>query len=96
MSSAKKRTFNLPVEQSRYINTLVVSGTYATPNDVVDAGLHALQEREATVQHWLRESVAPVYDAMQADPDRAIPLDKVARTLHAHHADRLRAARRGA
>jgi hypothetical protein len=32
---------------------------------VVPAGLRALQERDAAVERWLREEVAPVYDATQ-------------------------------
>ena len=40
------------------------------------AGLRALQERDATVERWLKEDVAPVYDAMKADPARGIPAAK--------------------
>lgn len=30
------------------------------------------QECNEAVEHWLHEEVAPAYDAMQADPDRAL------------------------
>jgi len=39
--------------------------------------LHALQERDAAVERWLLEEVAPAYDAMNADPSRAIPAGTV-------------------
>ncbi len=90
MSSADKRTVSLPTEQARYIDTLVASGAYATASEVVRAGLRALQERDAAVERWLREEVAPVFDAMQADPARSIPADQVLATIRAHHAQKLK------
>ncbi|MGH7084294.1 MAG: ribbon-helix-helix domain-containing protein, partial [Acetobacteraceae bacterium] len=64
----------------------VAKGIYASASEVVRAGLRALQERDAAVERWLREEVAPTYDAMQADPSRAIPAARVLRNLLAHHA----------
>jgi antitoxin ParD1/3/4 len=90
MPSPEKRTFSLPSEQAGYIDTLVASGTYASGSEVVRAGLRALQERDAAVEKWLREEVVGVYDAMQADPSRAISADQVFATVRARHADRLR------
>jgi antitoxin ParD1/3/4 len=55
-----------------------------------------LQERDAAVERWLREEVVPVYDAMKADPNRAVPADKVFDAIRAHHAARLKASKRGA
>src|SRR5580698_6676990 len=94
MPSAEKRTFSLPIEQAGYIDTLVASGTYASGSEVVRAGLRALQERDAAVEKWLREEVAPVYDAMKADPARGIPAEQVFAELKARHADRLKKKRR--
>jgi antitoxin ParD1/3/4 len=90
---AEKRTISLPPEQAGYIDDLVRRGSYASASEVVRAGLRALQEREAAVERWLREDVIPVYDAMQADPARAIPADGVRQTLRAHHEKRLKSAR---
>lgn len=93
MSSPAKRTFSLPTEQAAYIDTLVSAGTYASASEVVRAGLRALQERDQAVERWLREEVVPVYDAMKANPERAIPADQVFSTIRAHHAARLKARR---
>ena len=46
-------------------------------------------------KHWLDTKVGPVFDAMQANPSRAIPAEQVRERLRAHHATRLK-ARRGA
>jgi antitoxin ParD1/3/4 len=93
MSAVAKRTVSLPPEQAGYIDALVAKGAYASASEVVRAGLRALQERDAAVERWLREEVAPIYDAGQADPSRAIPAERVFQTLRAHHAKRLKAKR---
>ncbi len=93
MSVVSKRTVSLPAEQSRYIDDLVAAGSYASASEVVRAGVRALQERDAAVERWLREDVAPVYDAMQADPGRALPAADVFASIRARHADRLKHAK---
>lgn len=77
MPGSHKRTFTLPSNQARYIDSLVASGTYATSSAVVCAGLRALKERDAGIERWLRAEVVPAAIAMQADPDRAISADRV-------------------
>ena len=95
MSSIAKRTFSLPAEHAKFIDTQVASGAYASGSEVVRAGLRALQERDAAADRWLRDEVAPVYDAMKKNPQRAIPADQFFATIQAHHAKRLKAKRRG-
>ena len=86
MSNISKRTVSLPEEHGAYIDQMVASGAFTSASEVVRAGLRALQEREAAVDRWLREEVAPVYDAMQADPDRGIPASQVFDELRERHA----------
>ncbi len=95
MSATAKRTFSLPAEQADFIDAQVASGTYASGSEVVRAGLRALQERDTAVERWLREEVAPAYDALTTDPKRAIPAKDVFDAVREHHANRLKAAKRG-
>lgn len=53
------------------------------------AGPPALQAREAAIERWLREDVAPACGAMRQDPSRAVPAEQVLHTLRAYHANRL-------
>ena len=95
MAATAKRTFSLPAEQAEFIDAQVSSGTYASGSEVVRAGLRALQERDAAIERWLREEVVPAYDAMKADPKRAIPADEVFAAVRARHAAHLKAPKRG-
>ncbi len=88
MAASQKRTFSLPGEQARYIDSLVASGAYATSSEVIRAGLRALQERDAAVERWLREEVVPVAAAMESDPGRAISADRVFGEIRDLHAGR--------
>ena len=96
MAASHKRTFSLPGEQARYIDSMVASGTYASGSEVIRAGLRALQERDAAVERWLREEVVPVAAAMLADPARAIPADDVFDEIRDLHAGRVKGRGTGA
>lgn len=85
MAATDKRTISLPAEQATYIDGLVASGAYASASEVIRAGLRALQERDAAVERWLREEVAPAYDAHLADPGRARPAEVVFAALRARY-----------
>ena len=87
-SPCEKRTFSLPSEQGNYIDRLVKSGTYASASEVVRAGLRALEERNAAVELWLREQVVAAYDALEADPSRAIPASEVFAAVATRHRKR--------
>ena len=89
MNKIERRTISLPIEHADFIDEKVASGAFASASEVVRAGLRALQERDAAVERWLREEVAPAYDAIIADPGRAIPIDEVTARIRARHAAKL-------
>jgi hypothetical protein len=42
-----------------------------------------MRERDAMTERWLREEVAPAFDAYKADPSKAKPLAEVSARLDA-------------
>ncbi|MXN65716.1 type II toxin-antitoxin system ParD family antitoxin [Stappia sp. GBMRC 2046] len=93
MSSIEKRTISLPTRHAAYIDSLVKSGLYGSASEVVRAGLRALQERHAAVERWPREDVAAAYDALRADPERAVPAKDAFDEIRTRHAEKLKANR---
>jgi antitoxin ParD1/3/4 len=89
MSDAEK-TISLPAAEVERIEALVSSGSYPSAAEVVREALLALEERDTSLEDWLREEVAPVYDAMEAHPERALTAEQVAENLRAHHESRTR------
>jgi antitoxin ParD1/3/4 len=67
------------------VRSKVAAGEYATEGEVIRDGLRALLARDRPVEGWLREQVAPAYDALKADPSRAIGVDQLRASLAAEH-----------
>jgi Arc/MetJ-type ribon-helix-helix transcriptional regulator len=61
-----------------------------TPQVIRD-GLRALQHHDRALDAWLRERVAPAYDAMKANPSRGVSAKKVRASLAAAHKSGLKA-----
>jgi antitoxin ParD1/3/4 len=93
MSTVKKRTFSLPTEHAAYIDRKVSSGAYASGSEVVRAGLRALQERDDAVERWLRDEVAPTYDAIKAGSEKLHPAKSVFAEARARFSSRGKARR---
>ncbi|AHF86849.1 plasmid stabilization protein (plasmid) [Rhizobium leguminosarum bv. trifolii WSM1689] len=68
------------------VKAKVSSGEYATESEVIRDGLRTLAARDAAVEKWLRDEVAPTYDEMKAHPERALSVEEVRRRLDARMA----------
>ncbi|QCI65945.1 type II toxin-antitoxin system ParD family antitoxin [Phreatobacter stygius] len=66
---------------ARLVKEKVSSGAYASESEVIRESLRALQERDVAVERWLRDEVAPTYDAHRKNPGKARPLSAVAAEL---------------
>lgn len=91
MRASKPVTVTLG-ELQEGVDARVRSGRYASVSEVLRAGLRALDREEAALNAVLRQKVQEALD----DPRPAIPADEVFAELRAHHADRMKAAKRGA
>lgn len=83
MRTTQQMSITLPVEMARLVKEKVSSGAYASESEVIRDGLRVLQERDIAVERWLREEVAPTYDAYKAAPDKTSSLSDAAERLDA-------------
>jgi antitoxin ParD1/3/4 len=65
----------------RAVEERVESGSYATPDEVIRAGLLALEREEAGLNEWLTR----LAEEALADPRPSIPATQVFRELRARH-----------
>ncbi len=91
MRTTQQFSITLPHKIAEMVRAKVESGEYASESEVIRDGLRALQLHERALEAWLREQVAPAYDAMKADPSRAVPAEKVRASLAAARKSSLKA-----
>jgi putative addiction module CopG family antidote len=85
MRTTQQMSITLPNELAEAVRAKVASGEYATESEVIRDGLRTLMARDRAVERWLREQVAPAYDALKADPSRAVTPQRVRARLAAEH-----------
>jgi antitoxin ParD1/3/4 len=85
MRTTQQLSITLPNEMVDAVKAKVRAGEYASESEVIRDGLRALLARDRAVESWLREQVGPAYDALKADPARAVTADQVRARLAALH-----------
>jgi len=85
MRTTQQLSITLPTDMAEAIKVKVASGEYATESEVIRDGLRALMARDRAVDHWLREQVAPAYDALKSNPARAVTGKQVRARLATEH-----------
>ncbi len=85
MRSTQQFSITLPNEMAEAVRAKVAGGQYATESEVIRDGLRALLARDQVVEDWLRNDVAATYDAMKADPSKAVSVGRVKARLAAEH-----------
>lgn len=86
MRTTQQFSITLPTEMAGLVKSLVATGAYATESEVFRDGLRALMARERATERWLDEQVGPAYDALKANPARAVGIDNVRARIAAEHA----------
>lgn len=81
MPATRRLSVTLPEDLAEMVEAKVASGEYASEDDVIQEGLRALDDRQQTIETWLREEVLPVYDLMAADPSQGLTADQVRAAL---------------
>ena len=87
MRTTQQMNITLPIQMADAIKTKVRSGEYTSESEVIRDGLRALMARDRAVESWLHGQVGPAFDALKADPSRAVGIDQVRKRLAAEHAN---------
>ncbi|MHC8397959.1 ribbon-helix-helix domain-containing protein [Pseudomonas sp. MDT1-17] len=85
MRSTQQFSITLPNQMADVVKAKVAAGEYATESEVIRDGLRALLARDRALESWLTSQVAPAFDALKADPSRALSIDKVRERLANEH-----------
>ena len=85
MRTPQQFSITLPNEMAEAVKSKVAAGEYATESEVIRDGLRALLARDRAVESWLEQQVGPAYDALKADPTRAISIDDLRKRLAGEH-----------
>ncbi len=72
MRTTQQMSITLPTDMASAVKAKVAAGLYASESEVIREGLRALLARDRAIEDWLQHEVASAYDALQADPSRAI------------------------
>ncbi len=86
MRTTQQLSITLPNDMADAVKAKVQAGEYASESEVIRDGLRALMARDRAVENWLCEQIGPAYDALKADPSRAVTADQVRARLAAEHA----------
>ncbi len=86
MRTTQQLSITLPNDMADAVKAKVRNGEYATESEVIRDGLRALQSRDRAVETWLHTQVGQAYDALKADPSRAVTAAQVRARLAAEHA----------
>lgn len=85
MRTTQQFSITLPTEMAGLVKSKVACGDYATESEVIRDGLRVLMARDRAMEHWLQNQVAPAYDALKADPSRAVSIAEVRAKLARVH-----------
>ena len=77
MRTTQQMSITLPRDMADSIKAKVCTGQYASESEVIREGLRALMARDRAMERWLLDQVGPAYDALAADPSRAVTPDQV-------------------
>jgi len=95
MRTTQQMSITLPNDMADVVKSKVRTGEYASESEVIRDGLRVLLMRDRAVEAWLHDQVGLAYDALKADPSRAVTTDQVRARLAAEHVEARNGAQKG-
>ena len=86
MRTTTQMSITLPNNMASLVRAKVEAGEYASESEVIRDGLRVLLARDRIIEDWLNTQVSAAYDALSADPSRALTVDQVRTHLAAEYA----------
>ena len=83
MTTTTDLSVTVTADEAALVQRKVDSGEYATPSDVVREGLHALADQDDAVERWLRDTVVPICEDVDAGRGEFMSPDEVLNYLAA-------------
>ncbi len=77
MRTTRQMSITLPIEMAEQIKARVQSGEYSSESEVIRDGLRTLMARDRAIEQWLVAEVGPAYDALKANPERAVTASQI-------------------
>jgi len=87
MRTTQQFSITVSNEMAGLVKSMVATGAYASESEVFRDGLRALMARDRAMELWLHDKVGPAYDALKANPSRAVSPDQVRKRISAEHTD---------
>lgn len=86
MRTTQQFSITLPNDMAEVVKAKVQTGEYASESEVIRDGLRALLAQDRAIESWLHDQVGPAFDALKADPSRAVSVDSLRAHLAGEHA----------
>jgi antitoxin ParD1/3/4 len=80
---------NFPSDLAEAMRLKIEAGEYASADEMLQAGVRSLLERDEALERWLREDVVAGHAEYLANPDKALEADQVLPHLRARRAGTL-------
>jgi antitoxin ParD1/3/4 len=87
MKATQQFSITLPADIAEQVERKVRSGAYASASEVIREGVQALFERDAAIEQWLRDEVAPGHQEYLADQARGVPADQILDRIRSRRAN---------
>jgi putative addiction module CopG family antidote len=88
VAATQQFNITLPLDLAQAIEGKVRSGDYASVSDAVSEGLHALLERDATLEQWLRDEVLAGHQEYLEDPSQGVAAEDILARIKARRSAR--------
>ena len=82
MRSTQQFSITPPNQMADVVKAKLAAGE-STESEVIRDGLRTLLARDRALENWFVGQVAPTYDALKADPSRALSANQVRAQLSA-------------